>query len=441
MRELTDIISAVSNASGSIAKLSILAKHKDNSKLKAVLKFIYDPYNKCGIGMNKLTKALGRTTPNDVTDPLLVIRYLTKYNTGADGAVNYAAGFVHTANKCGQDAAGLAMAIVLQDLQMGLGLKSLNQVFGADFIPTVGCMLGTLYGDVSIVKWPCIVTEKLDGIRRILIKQDGVVKMFSRSGHEDAGCVDILEEAKHLPDNYMYDGELLAIGNFKNNIEWRQATNSIANSKGIKRGLTFNVFDMVLVDEFYTGSSIMKALNRKILLGATMGDEDGIACLTDDWARYSIAYGLNIDFKYIKPVPILGLAHSMEQVTPTVEAIWKNHGEGVMLNTVSGVYAVKRSRELLKVKFSEEKVLPIVGFVEGTNKYENMLGAVVIDYKGSNVGVGSGFTDYERIVIWNNKEEYLGKLVEVETFGESKNIAGGISLNCPIFKRFVGQEE
>jgi hypothetical protein len=32
-------------------------------------------------------------------------------------------------------------------------------------------------------------------------------------------------------------------------------------------------------------------------------------------------------------------------------------------------------------------------------------------------------------------------MIEIETFGESTNALGGISLNCPIFKRFVGQEE
>jgi DNA ligase-1 len=444
MNEVYPIIKQVMDASGTLAKSSILSKYSENVKLKRVLQFVYDPYNRCCIGENKLAKALSRTDANGITDPLLVIDYLSKHNTGSDDATNYAAGFVHSVNKAYGDntMTAMAMAIVMQDLKMGMAVKGLNSVFGKSFIPVTGCMLGTLYGDVNNVEWPCIVTEKLDGIRRVLIKHHGICRMFSRSGHEDAGCVDILyEAAEYLPDNMVYDGELLAIGTFKDNIAWRQATNSIANSDGIKHGLTLNVFDMLPVEEFYEGRSKMNAFNRKMLLAATFGDEDGLALLTKDWTRVLAGYYIYNELSFIKPVPILGVAASLAQVTPIVDSIWRQHGEGVMLNTYSGYYEIKKSKQLLKVKFSEDKVLKIVGFTEGTGKYEGSLGAVLVDYKGIKVGVGSGFTDSQRLHIWQLKYAYIGKMIEIETFGESTNALGGISLNCPIFKRFVGQEE
>jgi DNA ligase-1 len=70
-----------------------------------------------------------------------------------------------------------------------------------------------------------------------------------------------------------------------------------------------------------------------------------------------------------------------------------------------------------------------------------MLGALVVEYKGNKLGVGSGFTDQQRQHIWDWKGHYISKQVEIETFGESKNAMGEVSLNCPIFKRFVGEEE
>lgn len=444
MNKVAQIIKEVENASGSIAKASILTYNKDNELLKAVLKFIFDPYNKCSIGEAKLKKAFDRVTSgNGVTDPLQVIKYLTDNNTGSDAACNYAAGFIREIQEVYNDelTTKLAMALVLQDLKIGASVKTLNNIFGESFIPVVGCMLGTDYGKVNKPSWPTIVTEKLDGIRRILIKKNGKARMFSRSGHEDVGCNAILFEAERLlPDNFVYDGELLAIGDFKDNIAWRQATASIANSKGMKAGLSFNVFDMLPIEEFYAGRSKQTAVFRKIQLGAYFADE-GIQYLTPDWLSTMIAFELDEKPKFIKAVPILGVAASMEDVTPIVDAIWKVHGEGVMLNSFDGLYEIKRSKSLMKVKFSEDKTVKVVDFIEGTGKYEDSLGALVVEYKGARVGVGSGLTDAERSIIWENKDKFLNQWVEIETFGESVNVAGSISLNCPIFKRFVGQEE
>ena len=111
-----------------------------------------------------------------------------------------------------------------------------------------------------------------------------------------------------------------------------------------------------------------------------------------------------------------------------------------MLNASESYYEVKRSKHLLKVKHTEEHVLTVIDMIEGTGKYEDMLGALIVDYKGNKVGVGSGFTDHYRQVILANKDKFIGLEIEIDTFGESTNQYGGVSLNCPVFKRFVGEE-
>ena len=286
-----------------------------------------------------------------------------------------------------------------------------------------------------------LVTEKLDGIRRILVKENGVCRCYSRSGHEDTGLIEIVEDAKYLPNNTVYDGELLAAGTFKDCIAQRQATNSIANSKGDKTGLTFNVFDMVPLDEFRAGISNDKALVRKITLGATLMDESIQHLEPDKWPMLIQAFGIHTELKAIRPVPILGLVKCMADVEPIVNEIWARGGEGVMLNSTVGKYEIKRSKELLKVKHTEEHVLEVVDILEGTGKFEGMMGALVVDYNGNKLGVGSGFNDAQRKDIWDNPEKYLGRSIEIDTFGESTNALGEKSLNCPIFKRFVGEEE
>lgn len=439
MIKVAEVIKLIGNTSSSNDKLYLLKKNENVPGLREILKFIYNPYCKTGISDKKLEKAHAFMCTEKGVTWKQAIEYFTRNQTGTDSDLAFARAFI---GNTPDEAKWLAEAIVTQDLKIGVTATSLNKVYGSDFIPKIGCMLGTLYGDVGPqkTKWPCVVTEKLDGIRRILVKENGVVRCYSRSGHEDTGLIEIIEEAKYLPNNCVYDGELLAKGIFKDSIALRQATNSIANSKGNKTGLTFNVFDMIPLDEFKAGKSKWRAIDRKVRLAATFRDES-VGILTEDTWKAICCYGVELDFEHIKPVPILGLVKNISEVEPIVASIWARGGEGVMLNTASGLYEIKRSKELLKVKHTEEHVLTIVDMIEGTGKFEDMLGALVVDYKGNKLGVGSGFTDAQRKYIWDNYSAYIGIQVEIETFGESKNAMGEVSLNCPIFKRFVGEVE
>lgn len=451
MIEVAKVINLIGNTSSSNDKLYLLKKNENVPGLKTILKFIYDPYTRTGISKAKLAKALKIAEARGPyvigNEPFIsyteMIDYLKTHTTGNDCDITMAARFINCTKVMYPEAEELAKAIVTQDLKIGVTATSLNKVYGADFIPKIGCMLGTLYGDVGPekTKWPCIVTEKLDGIRRILVKENGVCRCYSRSGHEDTGLIEIVEDAKYLPNNTVYDGELLAAGTFKDCIAQRQATNSIANSKGDKTGLTFNVFDMVPLDEFRAGISNDKALVRKITLGATLMDESIQHLEPDKWPMLIQAFGIHTELKAIRPVPILGLVKCMADVEPIVNEIWARGGEGVMLNSTVGKYEIKRSKELLKVKHTEEHVLEVVDILEGTGKFEGMMGALVVDYNDNKLGVGSGFNDAQRKDIWDNPEKYLGRSIEIDTFGESTNALGEKSLNCPIFKRFVGEEE
>lgn len=450
MKEVARVINLVGSARGN-DKLALLRKYADTPGLKEILKFIYNPYCKTGISTAKLEKAMNEPGGGAYIVSLQeALEYFSKHQTGNGRDLGMAKEFVISAFRVYNDkgAYELAKAIVTQDLKIGVTATSLNKVFGADFIPKTGCMLGTKFEDVGAnkIKWPCIVTEKLDGVRRILVKENGVCRFYSRSGHVDEGLIQILEDAKQLPDNYAYDGELLAIGDFKDCIAQRQATNSIANSKGTKTGLTFNVFDMVPVASFYAGIDSSPASSRKILLGATLMDESIQHLDHERWPNYIAAFGIHQELQYIKPVPILGQVSSMAEIEPIVEEIWRRGGEGVMLNAVSGPYEVKRSKQLIKIKHVEEFVLPVVDIVEGTGKYEDAMGSIVCIYTDANgvqsyVGVGSGFTDDQRRDIWNNPGKYIGLKAEIESFGESTNAQGYKSINCPIFKRFVGEVE
>ena len=106
--------------------------------------------------------------------------------------------------------------------------------------------------------------------------------------------------------------------------------------------------------------------------------------------------------------------------------------EGIVLRNPSGVYAgvrsstrASRTNDLLKVKNFVKGMFVVVGFTKGTGKYANSLGNLsirgIVDGKIINSKVGTGFSDRERIDIWTNQSNYLGKNIEVIYLGSSRS--------------------
>ncbi|WP_204244276.1 hypothetical protein, partial [Clostridium botulinum] len=112
----------------------------------------------------------------------------------------------------------------------------------------------------------------------------------------------------------------------------------------------------------------------------------------------------------------------------------QNGEEGIMINLVDSKYQCKRTKDLLKVKIMNSSDCKIIGYEEGTGRNEGVLGAFIIDYKGHNVKVGSGYTDEDRKMFWENKDAFIEKIIEVQYFEETKNQNGGISLRFPVYK-------
>jgi DNA ligase-1 len=306
------------------------------------------------------------------------------------------------------------------------------------FISKFDIMLGKPYNDYKDkVKGPFIVTEKLDGHRRVLVKENGKGTLFTRSGIVDEGLINIEAEIQYLPDNTVFDGECLAIGEFANALELRQATNSIMNRDGVRTGVTYNIFDSLPLKDFKNGLSIESARSRKIMTGAIFKDYSILKLAMGPIEANNLSALLDKydhKFSFIKSVPIMGLAYTEDEILVYANEIWAKKFEGVMALQSDSKYETKRSPNLLKVKTTDSYDLPIVDTVEGTGKFAGMLGSFIVEYKGYRVGVGSGLTDSERVKYWAGREGLVGVKIEIDTFGETKNKDGSISLNCPIYK-------
>jgi len=114
--------------------------------------------------------------------------------------------------------------------------------------------------------------------------------------------------------------------------------------------------------------------------------------------------------------------------------------EGIMIKDMEAPYECKRNTFWMKWKPVITVDLPVIGLEEGTGRNKGRLGALVcsgIDHgKDITVNVGSGFSDTERDLFWNQKSDVVGRTVEILCDVITQNQDGSYSLRFPRFVRF-----
>lgn len=454
-KNLADVLNLIARTGSTTLKKSYLIRFKDVPDLQLVLKHLYNPYVTTGIKDKSLDDAycciLGASTESRYACLGDFIEDLQTDNTGSIYALERAALMLIWAEQISDNAAWLMRGIITKNLQIGVKAQTLNQVYGKGFIPIVGIMRG-MHAPNNF-SGTYIATEKIDGNRRIIMNKASGVEIYTRSGRRDYGLVELEEQAhKYLPIGYVYDTECVAAGRYDDNVALRQASAALLNKSGTRTGVVAKIFDMMPQEQYDAGISTFNALLRKLFIAHIFNDTTGIDMLT---ALCKNGIHL-VDFPDAVPtkctayigLPILGIVHNMTEALELAEPVWERQGEGLMLVDINSPYEVNPNprKTLLKIKATEEAVVKVVDVVEGTNSNIGRLGAVTVEFTGKDgkqykFNVGSGFTQYEREVYWFSPDIIIGKYIEVEHFGESLNKQGQRALNCPIFKRIVGDEE
>ena len=254
----------------------------------------------------------------------------------------------------------------------------------------------------------------MTGIRCVAIHDKSGVKLFSRQGKQIEGLHDLEKQLLWLPFG-CYDGELLLN---KDNIPSKdlyRETVTIVNSKDQdKTNIVLNIFDTFELEEFENGYCTAPCIERKKIV------QELEEQMKPDWW---------------KSVPILYYGrYDKDIVKQELDKQIALEHEGVMVNLANAPYEGKRTKNILKVKAMQDCDLKIIGFEEGTGKNKGTLGAVIVDYKGFEVKVGSGFTDQDRDYFWANQKELLGRVITVQYFEETTNKKdNSLSLRFPVY--------
>lgn len=297
-----------------------------------------------------------------------------------------------------------------------LDVKSINSVIPG-LIYGFSVQLANKYFDNpdKLIGKSFTITTKIDGGRIIALKRNNKIKFYTRQGQEYIGLVELEDELLNcFPDNICLDGELVAITTDKQ--DTYKTTMKTCRTKSVeKHRLKMMVFDYMTADEFMNQPCNVNYENRRKYLD-------------------SLFSALNV--KYFQLLPVLYSGTDTSQVVKLLEQQVNAGEEGIMININSALYCFDRTWNLMKVKKFNDTELKVVGFEEGSNKYSGTLGALLFEYKGNIVKVGSGFDDELRDLIWFAQPMYLGKYATVQYFSESKDSAGNISLRFPVFKDF-----
>lgn len=253
------------------------------------------------------------------------------------------------------------------------------------------------------------ITQKINGVRATYYKGH----MIGRSGTVLPGLEHIEKTLAEFGD-YVFDGELVlkdTIG-LTDNEAFRKAAGIINSDSGNKTEIGFSIFDAIPTNEFDSYDSQTYRKRRALL------DEISEKLYESDCVEVLLPLYQGTD---------------QSRIWSLLDMVTKRDCEGLMVN-LDTLYLRKRHSGILKVKKFYTMDLRVTGLVEGEGRLQRTLGSILVDYKGNQVGVGTGFTDAQRDDIWNNPEMALGALAEVKykEISYDKN-TGKQSLQFPVF--------
>lgn len=414
LRRVKEIFYKIANVSGKKSKESIIKQNGDNELFLECLKFLLDSNITTGLSKKKINKKVQiyQNTYSDIRD---MFKYLSLHNSGKDANIGVVQGYI---NSLDEDIQDFVRGLFTKSLKIGADAKTVNKALGYELIYTHAVMLANKYE--GKLKEDVSMSLKMDGIRNSIITVNGITKALSRQGKVIDGIDYILDEYKELGlANYFVDGELIRVNkeNLSSDENFRLTTKIVNSKSNNKEGLEFIVFDITPIEDYINKKSSIKYKDRLKLMNELIGDKG----------------------QYIKLVEKFGITSDTNVIEEKLNEVVKNGQEGLILNTLNGEYEFgKRPKSLLKVKkFNEADVL-CVGINKGEGKLKDTTGSLVCKflYKGEecNVEVGTGLSDSDRKLIFDNPSLVVGKVITIKYFEVSKDSkTGKYSLRFPSF--------
>lgn len=422
MKEVIEIFKQIQETSSTNDKKAIIAANKDNELFKKCLRFLLDTNITTGIADSKLRKVNENTLAQYATakfnsfDELL--EYLEVNNTGRDEDIANVKGFIYNPERyIPDDEFFFYVQMITKKYRLGADKKVVNSCIPG-LIPSWDIQQAYPLSEKNEPKdgeWFAL-SQKINGNNCSYYKG----KLISRQGKEFTGLQHIINDIEKLPkhENFFFNGELVRknIDNLSDDENFQIGTGIINSDNEDKSCIMFKIYEVLPNEEFEKGESKLTYKNR----------------------RYEMLNPLSIaicraGLENIEVLPLVYEGTDKSKIPELLSKADSDGWEGLMLNKDTK-WKNKRNNGILKVKSFKHADVLCTDVVEGDGKYKGTLGLIKCDYKGYELGVGSGFTDEQRHYYWNHRDEIIGKIVQIKYKGETKNKQSGLSVQFPIFQ-------
>lgn len=381
--------------------------------LQTTLQILYNPTISTNIAKKKIEKEVVKVECSMGTKDFL--DWLQNKCTGKDNDIAICQSFI---SELPNEYQQTMKEIITQSFSCNMDYKLINKAFGYRFISIVSPMLAMSWDKMNDddKKHNYAVTVKLDGCRvMIFCNEDGTKVGYTRNGLPLEGFDDFLSKLT-LPKGYVFDGELLPsnVDDLESKDQYK-AIMKIARTKGRKDPelIRYNIFDCMTIEE-YNDETSKSYYERREFLNKNI---------------------FNTPYQRVVPViKEINFESDYEWLCNKLDEVVSQGQEGLMLNKLNSKYTFKRGRDIFKLKKFHTCDLRIIGVKEGEGKYKDTLGALIVDYKGNPLGVGTGISDELRKNIWERKDNITGQIAEISFFEQTVDCDGNLSLRFPVLK-------
>lgn len=320
--------------------------------------------------------------------------------------------------------------VLFKDLRLYMGIKKIQTVW-PDFCYNYQVQLAEDYDGTVFENG--FYSRKFDGKRMYIM--DGVAYSRSNKPCSIPPIKHILSQLSNLSSECTFDGEILYF-NKEGKEDFQKGISLTSNDN---RTSECDDLYYVIFDGLSTSSFISKKNNIEF-------SYEYSTLLNMFEAKPSQRFGYSVlDTKY----PNILIARQDSNKDELDKMRKENGWEGLMYRNGDAPYEFKRTKNLLKIKDMQDGEFTLHSLSEGTGKNSGRLGALNIIYENNIVGVGSGFTDEERKLIWDNNKLFIQDSfvsvfsVKVKYFEKTVDSKGRPSLRFPVFLcfRHINSEE